>query len=357
MVDRNLVKSIVGTYDLSPRLKDKITGIASRRIDELYIKDFSGMYRYIAELIEKFKIPFGERVMLRLDKPLFFNSETTLHNFLGFDDSAIRSMLEGGEKEELAFEDAIDLLRGRIDSLDLRLLRQMSDKDEMLKLGISSERILAAAPLIQERLEALAKKYEKDGRLLIPKRPIINIRFNPLLIRFGNRRYNGIPLAFFMKHEDVYDGLSRGQLANLDGGLYDALRKTKQLEIAILEADEATVEMARHFRKREFKKLQKKFNIIVAYKTYKGSALEASKHLPYAKETMLRYWRDAGLETNLKGNPLQQPQIDGIVNAYELYNGSASKASRYLPHTKKTILEYWRDAGLEIRKNGRPKIS
>ncbi len=62
---------------------------------------------------------------------------------------------------------------------------------------------------------------------------------------FKNRKYNGDPLSYFQKHAILYAGLSRNQLNEVDSGLYDALRRNGQLELAIPEADRKQVDNGR----------------------------------------------------------------------------------------------------------------
>ena len=100
-------------------------------------------------------------------------------------------------------------------------------------LNISPEELAENAAQIQERLSEVVYKYERDGRLVLPARTIVAIRFTPLSIRFGRRNYNGNPLGYFLEHKDDYGGMSRAELASFDGGLYRVLRKHRQLSEAI----------------------------------------------------------------------------------------------------------------------------
>jgi len=99
--------------------------------------------------------------------------------------------------------------------------------------------------------------------------------------------------------------------------------------------------------------------VLSSYKKYNGNALEASKHLPHNPFTIIKYWRKAGLEIRKRGESenkgLSEMQKKEIVSLYDSCNGNALKASKHLPCAHFTIIKYWRKAGLEIREVGRPR--
>ena len=97
MVSETLVKEIVGTYSLPQKLEDKIIRIATRRIDELCISGFDSTYRYIDQLIEKFRVPFWNRLPVSLDRKISFDSRGTFHDILGTEDLTL-SKLAGNQE-------------------------------------------------------------------------------------------------------------------------------------------------------------------------------------------------------------------------------------------------------------------
>ena len=88
--------------------------------------------------------------------------------------------------------------------------------------------------------------------------------------------------------------------------------------------------------------------IVAAHKTYKGNSGEAAKHLPYAGETILKYWREARLETKTR-NKLTKEQRERILAAHATYGGDPREAAKVLPHREQIFARYWGNAGLEVK--------
>jgi len=400
------VRDILETYKLSERLKDRLTYIASTTIEEKGLETFDEKYEYIADLIEKFLIPFGEKVALRLDSKVKIDSRTEFYNFLGLTDPNIDKLfqdecMENGEEERISegimLKDAMGILEGQLDTLDLKLIHQLSTykgkRDH--RLNISAEEITTSLPSIQSRLDQLVTKYEKDGRLIIPKRPIIQIKFDPLSIKFRRRFYDGNPLAYFKKHYSHLN-LKRRDLLKLDLPLCHALYKYNQLDEAIPEKMKpikvyedpleyfkehyGNTEIRRSelaFKERglydklrgegilgkaipikERKKLEKDdMNLIIeSYEKYNKSASKAARHLPYSAMTITKYWRREGLEVRKSGDHgLEVGEINNVIEAYQTYKGNSEEAAKHLSYSSPTIRKHWRNVGLKIYKSGNRK--
>jgi len=204
MADEKLIREIVGTYELPERTKEKIIRIAKRMIEEKVLASFDDQYRYISELVEKFQFPFRELRALRLDSPVIWGSNTTFHKLIGYNNPDLGRLFEDEEnKAVMSAYEAVDILREQIDKSDFDLMLQLLYHEDNSDITFHAlpEQIISYAPQIQERLEALIKKYERGGRFVIPRRPIVYVKFDPsFLVKFGNRRYNGNPLAFFREH-------------------------------------------------------------------------------------------------------------------------------------------------------------
>ena len=107
--------------------------------------------------------------------------------------------------------------------------------------GATGQQLVGATTGIPQRAgvgkngagDAEVVRYERDGRIALPARPIREIRFTPLNIRFIRRRYGGDPIGFFQDNQIAYAGLRRSDLARFDAGLYHALRESQQLDRAI----------------------------------------------------------------------------------------------------------------------------
>lgn len=238
MSQSDLVRMIIRTYELPPKLEGRIMMIAERRVEELRLSNFEEItfeeiYDYVARLVERFRAPFHERSFASLDAPLVAGSDLTLLDIVA------QPRIAGTTYEEysaLTLKETIGLLEGRLEQPSLQLLRSM-----MLTLGpeyeldVGRDKLLRTIPRISRRLEALVERYVKSGRLAVPGRRIVRVQLEPEpLIVFG-RRGLGDPLAFFRAHPQVYADMSRSELANLDGRLYYLLRRERQLHLAIPE--------------------------------------------------------------------------------------------------------------------------
>ena len=341
MADEKLIREIVGTYELPERTKEKIIRIAKRMIEEKVLASFDDQYRYISELVEKFQFPFRELRALRLDSPVIWGSNTTFHKLIGYNNPDLGRLFEDEEnKAVMSAYEAVDILREQIDKSDFDLMLQLLYHEDNSDITFHAlpEQIISYAPQIQERLEALIKKYERGGRFVIPRRPIVYVKFDPsFLVKFGNRRYNGNPLAFFREHIGVYDRMGRSKLQKFDQGLYSTLWIHGQLDEAIPE---------KHKTGRKELSQSQISEILAAHPVYKGNTSEAARCLPYSQGTIWKYWKAAGLGFSRVANR-KEHQINEIVDAYSTYKGNAAEAERRLPYSKTTIIRHWENAGLK----------
>ena len=221
--NKELIRWIIETYDLPPSLKPRIISIAEQRIKELSLGSFDEQYRYISELIYKFTIPYSEKFALPLDAPIKDGSKTQFHEIIG-----IKNREEELKKH---FNETFKTLEERLDDGELQVLLQLAQKiDENSLREFFSEGFLADSHEIKKHLEEICKKYEKHGQIILPVRPIKQIRFNPFYIKFGQRRFNGNPLSFFEKNKNIYCWINKKiDLLLFDQGLYSALTRANQL--------------------------------------------------------------------------------------------------------------------------------
>ncbi len=221
--DEYPIEYIVQSYQLPPHLERKIISIAKTRTEELKLFSFEAQYDYVAYLVERFT---SHRTM-SLDAPL--SEDKTLYDLIRVEDANLKMLLDSPSEELLLVQKLPKLLRHWMSSDALGVLQQLLQRTSQSRvLNISQEEVIRRATCIQESLEQLAKRYGCDGKLIIPQRPITYVSFNPLQIKFGNRRYCGNPLAYYLAHQDIYGGMSRGELAQFDAGLYNTLRRYGQ---------------------------------------------------------------------------------------------------------------------------------
>ncbi len=398
MVSEKDARWIVGTYDLPHKLEQGVTRFAIERLNyskkNFYSVTFDDLYRDIAWLIDDvFKVPYEARRVSSLDSRIVWG---TLYDSIGKEDE----QEEEKEKPKLSISKVVNALRNRLDLPYLDAINELlsikSGTHEYADLlwSITPDKI--DTRLLEERLQELRDRYERDGRLVIPPRPISAIRFKPLSIEFGRRRYNGNPIALFRENFEAYKDRSRSRLSSFDSGIYRALRIYGQLELAIpekiitnslpqekiaeipytVEANEgnttASAKILNLSRKTTSKhakaagvKVRKvgdplfsskeiSDNIIPAHAKFDGYAWEASKHKygldnkKYSASTFLRYWRSYGLPIQKRSRqPLYQKKRDLFVAAFSAFDGNATEAAEYLPYDRHTFSRSWRALGLK----------
>jgi len=344
MASEVVVREIVETYDdLSPELKERIISIATKRTSESSLDSFDAIYGYIGYLIDRFREPYAR--VVSLDSPITPGSDLTFHGIIGVEDNYFEEAEGLSAEERLSANVAVSILQAHTDKQYAYLLHQLSG-DDTLALDVSPEDIVSNAPQIRARLEELLHKYGRNGRLIIPARPIVTVNFNPLQIRFGTRHYHGDPLAHFMEHKETYEGMGRSQLKLFDAGLHWALLTHKQLTKAIPQD-------------RRFNVSPKKFSsvqitdLVNAYPTFGGNGAEAARHFGYSRSTALRYWKGAGLKIYNGGTRvLTQSQIDEIIESYWRHGGNITAAAEDSPYSYETVIKYVKEAELPVSRPG-----
>lgn len=365
MSNKSLIEFIIGTYDFSPKFRAELIEKTYVRIDEFCINGFDNIYRYISEFIMNYQIPYHERKGLRLDKPTTSEIKSTFHDIIE-NTNNLPTNHQGKNLREnisgLPIDEAISILDGHLDNSYLEIMRQLSCEDSTngnLLLNRSPEELVKIAPEIQNRLEKLLVRFERNGKLVLPKRPIVYVKFgDSVSIRFRKRSYKGNPLAFFNKYPEVYDGKSRYKLSKLDGGLHQALWSAGQLELAIPEADTLQVERGKKLGSGELAFTKEQVDeIIAAYPIYGGNATEAARHTEYSKQSYINNWRAEGLEIKEPvACPFPQEKNEEILKTYKTHDKNAKKAGPYLGVAPNTVIKHWKAAGLKIRKQGSGKL-
>lgn len=114
------------------------------------------------------------------------------------------------------------------------------------------------------------------------------------------RDYHGSPLDYY---REVYGKakLSRWELARNDEGLYRALIRHHELDLAIPEVKQGYQKghAGRHGPSPGIIN-----DVLEAHETFGASATEAEKHLPVCDKTIIKTWRAHGLPI-LKSKPRQ----------------------------------------------------
>ena len=395
MVDIDLIRLIMETYDFTPKTREKIVSVAISQIERKGLDSVERIYTYVCNLAEWFQSKF-KHSPLSLEDKLSGDLGLTIGETLGIEDANQQAVLRTGS---FSLDNALVLLRDHLTEAEQRLLDHLSGDETNLfrmnpeEFSLQKELLTESIQQIRQRLEIIAARYERDGKIVIPRRPIVSVQFEPeFSVRYGLRRYNGNPIAIY-REDTAVQGLSRSGLKRADQSLYVKLRQTGQIA-------EAIPEVLSHLPDSEVKR------IIEAHGKYKGNASKASKNLVHVISTVVKYWEEAGLQaqgkreidlesetakiilaanTDYRGNVshatknlhkapatvskywkatglpiigrqsswnvLQQSEIERILAAHETYNGNSREAARHLPYAQTTIGRYWRAVGLKVTGN------
>ncbi|VVB78260.1 Uncharacterised protein [uncultured archaeon] len=337
MVEECQIREIVETYDLRERIKNKISGIAIRRIKELHLDNFEEIYEYISNLIDKFRErynPVSSYMAINLNRPISNNTELIDLFLDSSEDKTKPADREIRYLEETAnnfYEELSDKEKNILDTLTNKIRRNN------LNIGLDFNKLLEDRNYILERLRQLSRFSNEDGKIILPPRTIERIEFSPLRINYKKRFYNGKPIEFFLKNKEHYKGLGRYGLKKFDRPLYRSLLEHKQVEQAIPQAARLT--------------FQQKIEVIDSHNIYNGNAEKASEVLNVCSDTIRKYWKEAGLKSEGQKIRLSSEEISQIVGYYKTYDANATLASQNSDHDTKTILRYWKRAGFKIIKS------
>ncbi len=342
-MDKKFIRGIVETYDLPPKLEARITNIAITGIEEHNFSNIADQYDYIAWLVDKFTnlASLGARLPISLDAEIKPNSHLRLYDLITSPyDNDKKGLEEENGVDILSLEELLNLLRERLDKKGLNLLSTLLPEKRrkmMLYVNYPKRDITRNYDDIAYRLAEIAETFDRNGKIMIPPRPIIQVKFKPLRIKFGRRNYNGNPLSFFEQHRENYQGMKRKELKHYDSGLYTALRIQRQLDKAIPDSwllSEQEKEIIRR-----------------TFIANDGYLYKTAQQLGYAHQTIKKVCREGGLKVIWGGRPLPQENIDEIIKCYIAYNGNAHMSARHLPYSYKTVWKYWKKYGLQAKGN------
>lgn len=326
MVNKELIRDILKTYELPEKLEDKLFRITCTNIEEQNISSFDKMYRYIGYLVEQFKVPYNERNSLKLDSIL---NGRPISEIYGVEDSSLNEIIEPNKQITLTSA-LLQQILNDFDNDTQSFIKELF-KSNNNQLELDSNTFSNSLKYFKSKLNFIFQKFGgTKGIDILKLRPIIDLRFDPFLIQFGRRKYNGNPLNYFEEHKQFYSGMTRNQLAKFDSGLYCSLRKSGQLEKGIPI-------IANRLSESEIKQ------ILDSHEISKGIPFKAEKITNFDHHTIRKYWREYGLEI------FSKIDHEKVVSSYDLYKGIASKAAKFLRCSTTTVLIHWRQEGLFIR--------
>lgn len=341
------VEEIVNSYEgLSNQQKQKIVEIAKRRIEDFGITSFDRQYQYVADLVEKWQSPWQESLSMSLDAPIKDGENNSFSQIIGETDPQFEDLFqEMTEEEPLDMGQVLSIFEKELDVEDINFLQSSWERIKNMSFSSSEEENLTSVFKVQQRIKQLKEKYNKNGKLIVPIRPIKEINFEDQqnIIVFGFRSWRDTdPLDFFRKHKDVYGGMTRSELWKFDSGLFAALHKVNKIAEAIPEVSPVAV----HLSPKQIEK--------IAEGRYLNMTLEEiAKYANTSASSAKRHLIKMGLEATGDNKKFSQEAIAEIVKAHNLYGGSASETARRLECSPNSVLRYWKKAGLKaIGKSG-----
>lgn len=159
------------------------------------------------------------------------------------------------------------------------------------------------------------------------------------------------PKDWYLDHPELHN-LSRTALSLEYSGLYRSLLRWGQINVIPAQKEYVAHGKIR-YSPSEIEK------IVASFEKFNGIALRASRYFSCGINSVLRYWRNAGLKIaghRFSGIRLSDEKVKEITDAYQTYRGNAAHASKNTDYSPGSILKYWRRAGLTIRRKGRPSL-
>ena len=210
-------------------------------------------------------------------------------------------------------------------------------------LDVSTEEIEARSAWVLKKLNSLAARYKHKGQIIIPPRPIKDVKFHgELEIEFGQRRYPNGLLAFYLDNLDIYEGLSRYELFKVDEGFYRTLSRAGLLELVIPENLNA--------RQPNEEEMMEIYNI---YMAFNKNARTATKHLPWSEPTIRKYGN--AIKAIREVRTINQGiSIEEVVKIISLGSrrkriANALKISKKVGHKRETVTKYLKAAGFRLK--------
>lgn len=237
MADEQTVRYILSTYELPTKLEDRLTGIAVRRLNELFLNRFDDQYRYIADLVDKFTRKNSEQSTESLDRLAYDDGREDLY-------AVVPAQPEASENRDIEVyettgpsktERSLERLKRELSGTQYAFVEELVN-DAQVNDPLGFPRKPDNVDEIRARIDQIAQKYQVNGDIIFPRRPIKHIEFGPLQVEFGRRRLGGNPIEFYNQYRHVYGQLRRLELFHFDQGLYQALSNAGQLGEAIPES-------------------------------------------------------------------------------------------------------------------------
>ena len=390
-VNGDFVSYVLDTYDLSEEQREKLARTSLFRLRDDGITNFDEAYTYIDTLAMRAQSRHRAR-MRSLDENIG-ETKRTLHEIIGKEDDGIRRLFEEGqERKKLSGQEVIEYLFYCLDRQDIDVLSRLME-GQKVEFDVSLDYLLDNAEQIGERIRGVYERYEQDGVILLPRRQIVSVSFDPFEIEFGNhigRKLTDEEKSVIVEAYRKFDGNAVAMARHLGYSPATVMKYCREVGLQFREGggklnsqkinliisahtlldgnanntakkvgcSHSTV--LRYWRREgldinpnggDWNRLSEteQSRIVSTYSEFRGRAGAVARHLGYSERTVIKYWREAGFKIDGKTKALQSGDISSIVSAHSEFNGNANRVAGHLGYSRNTVLRYWRKAGLEIR--------
>ena len=185
-IDENFVSYVLDTYDLSDRTRERIERTALFWLRDNGVTDFDEAYTYIDRLAMGPEL-LHRHWLVSLDDKVGY-TDRTLHEIIGTDDEETKKIFETLQRRrKLTGQEVVECLSYVLDRQDTEILSKLMENHN-LEFDVSWNYLLENAEQIGERIRQVYERYEQDGVILLPRRPIISVSFDPFEVEFGRER-------------------------------------------------------------------------------------------------------------------------------------------------------------------------
>lgn len=234
--NEDLIRMVLDSYNFSESRNQRLYQIALVNVKERGLFGFE-TYKYVSEMVERFRVPREERFARSLNQPAYRGSDTLLEDvtpsFQYYEETDLEVSIFS---DRISVDELSSIIGDHLDPEYVEIFRQLIDgSTRNLTFSMSPDEILLDIPLIKRRLVELRRMFDFNGKLLIPRRPVVKVSLDSdLFVVFGTRRFGRDPLSFFRNYLSVYGSLAhQTELKRFDRGLYNSLLRYGQLEEAI----------------------------------------------------------------------------------------------------------------------------
>lgn len=291
-VNEDFVRYVLDTYDLSDKTKDRLAKTSLFRLRDNGITKFDEAYTYVDNLAMGVELRHRARIR-SLDEEVG-KTGRTLHEIIGKEDYNLRVLFEEMQtRRKLSGQEVVECLSYCLDRQDIDVLSKLME-GQKVEFDVSLDYLLENAEIIGERVRQTAQRYEKDGVILLPRRTIVSVFFDPLSIIFGDFRLND----------------------------------------------------------------REKNAIRSMYPEFEGNASAIARELRRHPQTVTRFLRNEDLDVrNPGGQPIPEEERDCIISLHRLHNGVIRRIAKASGYDQTTVAKYCRNVGLEVRKQGKRPVS